>query len=66
MSARLVHRILAVSTVILGFSPVVHSAELNPAAVSYKTPGRFNWRDPTHSAPTNQVILQGEPSKPGI
>jgi Cupin len=39
---------------------------LNPAAVTYLTPEQFTWRDPSHKAPLNQVILYGNPAKPGL
>jgi quercetin dioxygenase-like cupin family protein len=41
------------------------AVELNPAAVIYKTPDQFKWRDPADQSPTNQVILQGDPTKAG-
>jgi len=43
-----------------------HAAELNPAAVIYKTPDEFQWRDPTDQVATNQTILYGDPNKPGL
>jgi quercetin dioxygenase-like cupin family protein len=39
---------------------------LDPAAVGYRTADQFKWRDPSDTAPTNQTILQGNPSKPGV
>ena len=42
------------------------SAELNPAALAYKLPDQLQWRDPTGAAGVNQVILQGDPTKPGL
>ena len=44
----------------------VDSAELNPAALAYKLPDQLQWRDPTGAAGVNQVILQGDPTKPGL
>jgi hypothetical protein len=42
------------------------AAELDPAAVTYKTPDQFQWRDPTMKAPNNQTVLYGDPTKPGL
>jgi quercetin dioxygenase-like cupin family protein len=41
-------------------------AELDPAALAYKLPDQLQWRDPTGAAGVNQVILQGDPTKPGL
>ena len=38
---------------------------LDPKAVTYTLPEHFKWRDPTGAAGTNQVVLQGDPTKPG-
>jgi quercetin dioxygenase-like cupin family protein len=46
-------------------APAAQAVELNPAAVVIKTPDQFVWRDPTDKVPTNQTILQGDPTKPG-
>lgn len=42
------------------------AVELNPAAVVYKMPEQFQWRDPTDQAATNQTVLRGDPNKPGL
>jgi hypothetical protein len=44
---------------------MAQAVELNPAAVAFQTPDQFKWRDPTDQVATNQVILQGDPTKPG-
>ena len=49
----------------LSFANTSQAVELNPAAVTFQTPDQFKWRDPTDQAATNQVILQGDPNKPG-
>jgi uncharacterized cupin superfamily protein len=41
-------------------------SQLDPTIVSFKTPDQFKWRDPTHSTPTNQTVLAGDPSKEGV
>jgi quercetin dioxygenase-like cupin family protein len=43
-----------------------HAAELNPAAVVFKAPEQFQWRDPTDQVATNQTILHGDPNKAGL
>jgi hypothetical protein len=42
------------------------AAELNPAALIYKSPDQLQWRDPTGAAGVNQAVLQGDPNKPGL
>ncbi len=51
------------STVIVTAS---YAVELDPTAVIYKTPDQFQWRDPTDQVATNQTILHGDPTKPGL
>jgi hypothetical protein len=57
---------LAIATAVFSFVAVGHAVELNPAAVTYKTPDHFEWRDPTNNAASNQTILYGNPNKPGL
>jgi quercetin dioxygenase-like cupin family protein len=38
---------------------------IDPTAVTYTLPDQYKWRDPTGAAGTNQVVLHGDPSKPG-
>ncbi len=45
---------------------VGYAVELDPTTVIYKTPEQFQWRDPTDQVATNQVILHGDPNKPGL
>lgn len=40
--------------------------ELNPAAISIKMPAEIKWRDPLGTSGTNQAILHGDPTKPGL
>jgi hypothetical protein len=42
-----------------------YAAEINPAAMVYKTPDQFTWRDPTDKVATNQTILYGDPNGTG-
>ena len=50
----------------LGLTLAGHAAELNSKAVIYQLPEQFKWRDPTGAAAVNNVILHGDPSKPGF
>ena len=36
------------------------AADLNPAALAYKSPDQLKWRDPTGAAGINQAVLVGE------
>ena len=44
----------------------VFAADLNPAALAYKSPDQLKWRDPTGAAGINQAVLVGDPEKPGL
>ena len=46
-------------------TPGQFSGELDPMAVTYVKPEQYKWRDPTGAAPVNQVVLAGDPTKPG-
>ena len=59
------HLALAAATA-LGFASTAFAVELNPAAVTFKTPDQFKWRDPTDQAQTNQTILLGDPKFRGF
>jgi quercetin dioxygenase-like cupin family protein len=39
---------------------------LDPAAVLYTLPDRYQWRDPTGAAGVNQVVLHGDPTTSGL
>ncbi len=57
---------LAIAALTLAVScSAVNAAELNPAAVAFKLPDKLVWRDP-ESSPTNQAVLHGDPTKPGL
>jgi hypothetical protein len=40
------------------------SADLNPAALTYKLPNQINWVEESNGA--LQAVLKGDPSKPGL
>jgi len=42
------------------------AADLNPAALAYRSPDQLKWRDPTGAAGVNQAVLVGDPEKPGL
>jgi quercetin dioxygenase-like cupin family protein len=67
MRNRLSHQTLNIAIVIaaLGTVNASHAAELDSKVVAYVTPEQFKWRDPTDQVSTNQVILHGDPTKPG-
>lgn len=44
--------------------PAAHAAELDPKAVVYKLPDQIKW-GPVTPAGNQQVVLFGDPSKPG-
>ena len=50
----------------LGLATPGHAVELDPKAVAVVTPDQFIWRDPTDRTATNQTILHGDPTKPGL
>jgi hypothetical protein len=50
----------------VGFASPSRAVELDPAAIAYKTPDQFTWRDPTDKATTNQTILYGDPNGTGL
>ena len=50
----------------LGLATSGHAVELDPKAVAVVTPDQFTWRDPTDRTATNQTILHGDPTKPGV
>jgi quercetin dioxygenase-like cupin family protein len=53
----------ALATVLATAAPAV---ELDPAAVVFKTPDQFKWRDPADTFSTNQTVLLGDPTKTGL
>jgi quercetin dioxygenase-like cupin family protein len=40
-------------------------AGIDPKAAAYTLPDQYKWRDPTGASGTNQVVLQGDPTKAG-
>jgi len=59
-------RELAIVVAVLGSATATQALELDPAAVIYKTPDQFKWRDPTDQVATNQTVLLGDPTKTGL
>src|SRR3954471_13628479 len=42
------------------------AVELDPAAVTFKTPDQIEWKDPTGASGAKSAVLVGDPSKPGL
>jgi len=59
------HRIMAAAIVAALIGPAA-AVELNPAAITIKQADQLKWRDPTGAAPVNQMVLFGDPTKPGF
>jgi hypothetical protein len=55
--------LLSIATLALLFAAPT-SADLNPAALSYKLPNQINWVEESNGA--LQAVLKGDPSKPGL
>jgi len=64
MSHRMIGAAFAVG--LIGVSPVATAVELNSKAIAIRQADEFKWRDPTGAAPVNQVVLFGDPTKPGF
>ena len=58
-------RIVAAALLIAVTGPAA-AVELNPKAIAIRQADELKWRDPTGAAPTNQVVLFGDPTKPGF
>jgi quercetin dioxygenase-like cupin family protein len=58
--------VVAAFATALGFATAAPAVELDPAAVVFKTPDQFKWRDPADTFSTNQTILLGDPTKTGL
>jgi hypothetical protein len=48
------------------FAGPAFAVELNPKAIAIRQADELKWRDPTGAAPTNQMVLFGDPTKPGF
>jgi hypothetical protein len=55
----------AFAAALCGLGPAA-AVELNPAAISIKQADQLKWRDPTGAAGVNQMVLFGDPTKPGF
>ena len=67
MPAHLSLRCLVLTAAISAWAPVVPggAAELNPAALVYKSPDRIKWNPPSAAGSQNSVLV-GDPGKPGL
>jgi hypothetical protein len=66
MPAHLSLRCLVLTAAISALGPVVPggAAELNPAALVYKSPDQIKWNPPSAAGSQNAVLV-GDPAKPG-
>jgi quercetin dioxygenase-like cupin family protein len=55
---------LAIGSAAFGLPNSGQAVELNPAAVTFKTPDQFKWRNPNMQPPNNALLL-GDPNKAG-
>ena len=56
----------ALTACLIGIPFVATAVELNPKAIAIRQADELKWRDPTGAAPVNQVVLFGDPTKPGF
>jgi hypothetical protein len=56
----------ALTACLIGIPSVATAVELNPKAIAIRQADELKWRDPTGAAPVNQVVLFGDPAKPGF
>ena len=57
---------IAAAAIVVGLIGPAAAVELNPAAIAIKQLDQLKWRDPTGAAPINQMVLFGDPTKPGF
>jgi quercetin dioxygenase-like cupin family protein len=57
---------IAIASAVVGTVNTSQAAELDTKAIVFVTPDQFKWRDPTDKAATNQTVLHGDPTKPGL
>src|SRR5437870_7399165 len=64
----LTRRVLPAAQILLLLlaSAAALAADLNAAALAYRSPDQLKWRDPTGAAGINQAVLVGDPEKPGL
>ncbi len=55
-----------IAATVVGLAVPAAAVELNPAAVAIKQADELKWRDPTGAAGVNQMVLFGDPTKPGF
>jgi hypothetical protein len=58
-------RILAAAVLAALIGPAA-AVELDPKAIVIRQADELKWRDPTGAAPINQIVLFGDPTKPGF
>ena len=58
-------RIVAATLLIAAAGPAA-AVELNAKAIAIRQADELKWRDPTGASPINNVVLFGDPTKPGF
>ena len=59
-------RCIVAAILAAGLTVPALAVELNSKAITIRQADELKWRDPTGAAPTNQVVLFGDPTKPGF
>ena len=59
-------RRIATAALLIAAAGPAAAVELNPKAIAIRQADELKWRDPTGAAPTNNVVLFGDPTKPGF
>jgi quercetin dioxygenase-like cupin family protein len=59
-------RHIVAAALLIAVTAPAAAVELNSKAIAIRQADELKWRDPTGAAPTNQVVLFGDPTKPGF
>ena len=59
-------RRIAAAALLIAVAGPAMAVELNSKAIAIRQADELKWRDPTGAAPTNQVVLFGDPTKSGL
>ena len=59
-------RCIAATILAAALAGPAFAVELNSKAIAIRQIDELKWRDPTGAAPVNQMVLFGDPAKPGF
>ena len=59
-------RCIAATMLAAALAGPAFAVELNSKAIAIRQIDELKWRDPTGAAPVNQMVLFGDPAKPGF